>query len=84
MDYTHQVHFGVWIPRDGVLEERILQFDLLFETINNVEKQQLKKSINFSALLGAEKDPVNSQKLILNFKSNRPYDLVLLADKANM
>ena len=73
MDYTHQVHFGVQIPRDGALQERILQFDFLFETINNVELQQLKKSIGFAALTSAEKDPTNPVKLSIFFKGNRPY-----------
>jgi len=72
MDFTHQRHFGVYIPRDGVLEERVLQFDFLFETVNNVELQQLKKSIGFNSVLGADKDASSPVRLTINFRGNRP------------
>jgi hypothetical protein len=78
MDFTHQVHFGVLIPRDGALEDRILQMDFLFETINNIELQQLKKSIAFTQLQSVEKDPTDAAKLSMFFKSNRPYAVFCL------
>lgn len=73
MDVTHQVHFGVRIPRDAVLEERILQFDFIFETLNNIELQQLKKSIPLAAIQDAVRDETNPCKLTIHFKGNRPY-----------
>jgi len=70
---THIQHFSVQIPRKTVVETRILMFDFLFENINNIEDEQLKKSIPFSAIQKAVRDPQDRCRVMLCFKGNRPY-----------
>lgn len=72
---THQRHFGVLIPRGAQLERRVLQFDFLFENLNNVEDEQLKKDIPFAQITNAVKDATDPRKLLIEFKGNRPYEI---------